>query len=390
MNEIQSKKKQKILAIDLFAGAGGFSLAAIESGISVISAIELDLSACETYKHNLITSRKNKIDLINSDITTVCIDSLMKKHNLLPKQMDIIIGGPPCQGFSSHRIKNSGVKDPRNNLLIKYFDFVNKLKPKLFLVENVPGLLWDRHKDYLDAFIEMAVNSGYKVDRPIKLNAKDYGVPQNRQRVFILGVREDLKLPDDHWPPKPTHFRNKHPFYLNASEVFEKPELEILKKIESVIGVREASELKFGEDLTSEDDCNIHMNHSENMLARFKLTPINGSREDISFRLPCHENEYSGHKDVYGRIRLAQPGPTITTGCFNPSKGRFLHPWENHGITIRHAARFQTFPDDYLFRGGITNKGKQVGNAVPVIMGIAMLKSCIKIIRHRDFLNDNQ
>ncbi len=143
MNEIQSKKKQKILAIDLFAGAGGFSLAAIESGISVISAIELDLSACETYKHNLITSRKNKIDLINSDITTVCIDSLMKKHNLLPKQMDIIIGGPPCQGFSSHRIKNSGVKDPRNNLLIKYFDFVNKLKPKLFLVENVPGLLWD-------------------------------------------------------------------------------------------------------------------------------------------------------------------------------------------------------------------------------------------------------
>lgn len=390
MNEIQSKKTQKILAIDLFSGAGGFSLAALKSGINIISAIELDPKACETYKHNLITCRKNEIDLINDDITSICIDSLMRKHKLTPKQLDIIIGGPPCQGFSSHRIKNSGVKDPRNSLLIKYFDFVNTLKPKLFLVENVPGLLWERHKDYLEAFIEMAVKSGYKVDKPIKLNAKDYGVPQNRQRVFILGIREDLKLPDAFWPPKPTHFKNKHPFYLNASEVFEKPEVEILEKIANAIGEKATTELKFGESLTSEDDCNIHMNHTDNMLARFRLTPINGSREDIPFRLPCHENEYSGHKDVYGRIRLSQPGPTITTGCFNPSKGRFLHPWKNHGITIRHAARFQTFPDDYVFKGGITNKGKQVGNAVPIDMGVAMLKSCIQIIKHREFSNDKK
>ncbi|EAQ7687902.1 DNA cytosine methyltransferase, partial [Salmonella enterica] len=100
----------------------------------------------------------------------------------------------------------------------------------------------------------------------------------------------------------------------------------------------------------------------------------------VDFRLPCHSNGYVGHKDVYGRIRLSLPGPTITTGCFNPSKGRFLHPWDNHGITVRQAARFQTFPDDYIFSGGIISQGKQVGNAVPVNLGKILLKSCVEII----------
>ncbi|MCP4458079.1 MAG: DNA cytosine methyltransferase, partial [Cytophagales bacterium] len=95
-----------------------------------------------------------------------------------------------------------------------------------------------------------------------------------------------------------------------------------------------------------------------------------------------HQGGYVGHKDVYGRIRLAQPGPTMTAGCFNPSKGRFLHPWKNHGITIRHAARFQTFPDNYIFAGGITSQGAQVGNAVPIILGEAMITETIKCIEN--------
>ncbi|WP_162182401.1 DNA cytosine methyltransferase, partial [Aeromonas finlandensis] len=129
------------------------------------------------------------------------------------------------------------------------------------------------------------------------------------------------------------------------------------------------------------DPLQISMNHTPYMVERFSMTPINGGRYDIDFRLPCHSDGYRGHGDVYGRIRLAQPGPTITTGCFNPSKGRFLHPWENHGITLRHAARFQTFPDDYIFSGGIISQGKQIGNAVPVLMGKALLSSCLDILK---------
>nr|EKV5653188.1 DNA cytosine methyltransferase [Citrobacter farmeri] len=384
-------KLSKIKAIDLFSGAGGFSLAALELGIDVLSAIELDKDACDTYRDNLIRKRENNIKLLNQDIMSISPISMMEDLSLLEGELDIIIGGPPCQGFSSHRIKNSGVDDPRNNLLIRYFDFVKVFKPKLFLVENVPGLLWEKHKGYLNKFKSLAECNNYKIIGPVKLNAKDYGVPQNRNRVFILGLRSDVNIGEVTWPPVSTHFKDKEPQWKNSSEVFERPSLDIIRKIENKIGAESTANLIFYKkrsDTCSDDSSNIHMNHAEYMIDRFSQTPINGSREDIDFRLPCHAAGYGGHKDVYGRIRLAQPGPTITTGCFNPSKGRFLHPWENHGISIRHAARFQTFPDDYIFSGGIISQGKQVGNAVPILMGKVLLNSCVNIIRHQSQEDD--
>lgn len=375
-------KLNKIKAIDLFSGAGGFSLAALDLGIEILAAIELDKDACDTYSKNLIHKRENSIKLINKDIMTISPDELMNSLQLKEKELDLIIGGPPCQGFSSHRIKNAGVNDPRNELLIRYYDFVKIFQPKMFLVENVPGLLWEKHKDYLNNFKRLAANSGYNILGPLKLNAKDYGVPQNRNRVFILGLRDDISISEGDWPPSPTHFKDKKPYWVNASEIFEKPTPSIIEKITAVLGHDVAQKLKFKNTLkeNKSDPNNIHMNHADYMIERFSLTPINGSREDVDFRLPCHSNGYVGHKDVYGRIRLSLPGPTITTGCFNPSKGRFLHPWDNHGITVRQAARFQTFPDDYIFSGGIISQGKQVGNAVPVNLGKILLKSCVEII----------
>ncbi|HED2335722.1 TPA: DNA cytosine methyltransferase [Serratia liquefaciens] len=375
-------KLNKIKAIDLFSGAGGFSLAALDLGIEILAAIELDKDACDTYRKNLIQKRENSIKLLNKDIMTISPDELMDSLQLKEKELDLIIGGPPCQGFSSHRIKNAGVNDPRNELLIRYYDFVKIFQPKMFLVENVPGLLWEKHKDYLNNFKRLAANSGYNILGPLKLNAKDYGVPQNRNRVFILGLRDDISISEGDWPPSPTHFKDKKPYWVNASEIFEKPTPSIIEKITTVLGQDVAQKLKFKNTLkeNKSDPNNIHMNHADYMIERFSLTPINGSREDVDFRLPCHSNGYVGHKDVYGRIRLSLPGPTITTGCFNPSKGRFLHPWDNHGITVRQAARFQTFPDDYIFSGGIISQGKQVGNAVPVNLGKILLKSCVEII----------
>ncbi|MCP1105386.1 DNA cytosine methyltransferase [Serratia nevei] len=380
----------KIKAIDLFSGAGGFSLAALDLGIEILAAIELDQDACDTYSRNLIQKRENSIKLINKDIMTISPDELMDCLKLKEKELDIIIGGPPCQGFSSHRIKNAGVNDPRNELLIRYYDFVKIFRPKIFLVENVPGLLWEKHKDYLNNFKMLAANSGYKIVGPLKLNAKDYGVPQNRGRVFILGLRDDIFLNEGDWPPPPTHFKDKTPHWINASEIFEKPSPSVFERISVVLGQDVTQTLKFKSPLKEDksDPNNVHMNHADYMIERFNLTPINGSREDVDFRLPCHSNGYSGHTDVYGRIRLSMPGPTITTGCFNPSKGRFLHPWDNHGITVRHAARFQTFPDDYIFSGGIISQGKQVGNAVPVNLGKILLKSCIEIISNNSERDD--
>ncbi len=371
-------------AIDLFAGAGGFSLAASNLGLDILAAVEIDEDSCDTYKHNIIGRNCQNTKLLNEDILSIDPMGLMDDLNISEGQLDFLMGGPPCQGFSTHRIKNKGIDDPRNALLLRYFDFVKVFKPKVFLVENVPGLLWKRHELYLQKFKNLSLRNGYSLLGPEKVNAKDYGVPQNRERVFILGVRTDVDSSDIVWPPAQTHGPSEQGLqkYKNASTVFENAPKKVIGQLKKIVGSGIVNELEFGKKIpnASMDSSAIHMNHTDELIGRFKMTPVNGSRRDIDFRLPCHSNGYDGHLDVYGRIRLAQPGPTITTGCFNPSKGRFLHPWKNHGITIRHAARFQTFPDEFIFSGGITSQGKQVGNAVPVVLGEVMIKSALNFV----------
>ncbi|MEA3647676.1 DNA (cytosine-5-)-methyltransferase, partial [Acinetobacter baumannii] len=139
----------QLKAIDLFAGAGGFTLAAHQAGVDVVAAIEWDKAAAETYRRNFIEEKAININLINNDINQVNLFELRKQLNLEVGELDLILGGPPCQGFSTHRIKDAGVDDPRNLLLLRYFEVVHEFRPKSFLVENVSGLLWERHADYL-------------------------------------------------------------------------------------------------------------------------------------------------------------------------------------------------------------------------------------------------
>jgi DNA (cytosine-5)-methyltransferase 1 len=379
----------KLTAIDLFAGAGGFSLAAHQQGFDILAAVEFDKKAAETYQTNIVERLGAETQVFNQDINEVDVQGFMKYRNIKQGELDLLLGGPPCQGFSTHRINDSGAKDPRNKLLIRYFDFVSALRPKVFLVENVPGLLWKRHKSHLNKFIKLAKKHHYKIigDIPLLINAKNFGVPQNRKRAFILAVREDISSSNIIWPPEPTHFSPKEEknCWKTASTIFEKPPAMILKKLidrymvvnnwEKSRAKELVNNLEFGDKVLKDDPCNIHMKHTEAVSDRFNKTPLNGSREDIDFRLRCHENGYKGHKDVYGRIFFHTPSNTITTGCNNPSKGRFVHPWLNHGITLRHAARFQSFPDEYVFLGSSTEKARQIGNAVPVDLGSALIKN---------------
>ena len=217
------------------------------------------------------------------------------------------------------------------------------------------------------------------------MNAKDYGVPQNRKRVFIFAVRKDLDCENVEFPPKPTHFpptsdESKH--WVTASSVFEKVPTELYEqywedffkkktKLTHAQTMTLLSSLRFGEKFKENDICDIHMKPTTKMAEKLGDTPLNGSREDAGekHRLKCHSNGYKGHKDVYGRIFIHQPSNTITTGCNNPSKGRFTHPWLNHGMTLRHAARLQSFPDWFDFHGSSTEKARQIGNAVPPLLG---------------------
>lgn len=384
-------------AIDLFSGAGGLSLAAHQCGIDVIAAIELDTAATVTYQRNLIERLKAPTKLINGDINAVDLPALMKELKLKAGKLDLLLGGPPCQGFSTHRINGAGINDPRNQLLLKYFDFVDGLRPKAFLIENVAGLLWKRHENYLNQLLALAETHGYTIHFCDILNAKDYGTPQNRKRVFIFGTRKDLNVDGSNFPPTATHFSpssNKSPYWKTASTVFEKIPADLIEQYieeyfrpKTKLADNEARDLllslEYGEAVKEDDPCNITMRPTPKMIRQFEATPFNGSREDAGeeFRLPCHSNGYKGHKDVYGRVMIHLPSNTITTGCNNPSKGRFVHPWKNHGMTLRHAARLQTFPDNFNFLGTSTQQGKQIGNAVPVKLGKVLINTIKKIIK---------
>jgi DNA (cytosine-5)-methyltransferase 1 len=345
-------------AIDLFAGAGGLSLAGINCGFEIRAAVEHEKHAASTYRRNILPRCSFPTVLFEKDIRDLDWIEVLKAAQLAMATCDLLLGGPPCQGFSTHRINGAGITDPRNELLLQYFTSIKAINPKVFLVENVSGLLWPRHAHYLHQFLQSARSAGYYVNDPVLLNARDYGVPQSRKRLFILGIRLDIRFRKFIWPPSPTHFDpdsnevrgKKKPAWVTAKAVFDRK-------------------------LVDDDPNNVHMHPSPELKKVFASTPKNGgSRSESTRVLPCHR-KHDGHKDVYGRVDPGKPGPTMTTGCINPSKGRFVHPTANHAITARHAARFQTFPDDFIFEGGLTASGQQIGNAVPVRLGEILIRA---------------
>ena len=370
MNSVETylEKTSSVVACDLFAGTGGFSLGAYMAGIDVVAAIEMNKHACSTYRTNLINTGLTNTHLFECDITKLSPTDFKKQIKLGEHkcEIDILLGGPPCQGFSTHRLNDSGVTDPRNGLLLRYFEYVRVIRPMFFLMENVPGLLWSRHKSYVDGFYDLTKAIKYNLFEPITINARDYGVPQNRRRVFILGYDRKRVKGRIIWPPQPTYVAPNSqlslPHWVPASVVFDRPPL-------------------------SNDPNNIHMRHGKELTETFARTPPNGGSRNESGRvLPCHEN-HVGHHDVYGRIDPSVPAPTMTTACINPSRGRFVHPTENHGITLRQAARIQSFPDWFNFEGGLMAGGIQVGNAVPVDLAkvlLTQLKNAVLNLRATD------
>lgn len=356
---MKENRKLRLIAADLFAGAGGFSLAAIKAGFTIDFAIENDRFAAQTYRNNILKLNGDwPVEVLDKSILEYDPVKL-RQERFVNAQCDLLLGGPPCQGFSTHRILDAGVNDPRNELVLAYFDFVKALQPRVFLMENVPGILWGRHKDYLQKFYDEGRKAGYHIFQPVTVDARDFGVPQRRKRVFVLGLRDSADVTRLQWPPSPTHSdptknnQNLSP-WVSCEQVFRAAPLG--------------------------DENDIHMNHGKELIDVFKRTPINGgSRKDSGRILDCHK-DHDGHKDVYGRIDPSQPAPTMTTACINPSKGRFVHPTEHHGITVRQAARIQTFPDSYSFVGGLTAAGRQIGNAVPVELGRHLIQHIKKHI----------
>jgi DNA (cytosine-5)-methyltransferase 1 len=323
------KMKQNLNAIDLFSGCGGLSEGLRQSGFNVIAGVEINKNAAVTYKMNHPESY-----LFEDDIRKLDTSEIKKLLNGQP--LHLLAGCPPCQGFSSIRRLNrkTPVFDERNDLINEYYRFVEELNPITIMLENVPALI---DFDLFKNIVEKLKILNYEIDFKV-VNVSKYGVPQRRKRLVMIGSKIGK---------------------INIAS----PE-NVLITVRNKIGNLEKPEL-------SNDP--IHKKfpkHTEEVMKRIALTPKNGgSRKDLpeEFELDCHKKENVGFNDVYGRLRWDDASSTITGGCLNPSKGRFLHPEQNRCISGREAALLQTFPKDYKFPTDISlsTLALLIGNALP-------------------------
>lgn len=319
----------KYISIDLFSGAGGMSEGLRMAHFRTKYAFEIDEVASITYKLN---HKRTKV--YTQDIRTVKTDVIKKA--LKGATIHLLAGCPPCQGFSSIRRlnRNQLVSDERNTLIYEYVRFVNDLRPYTIMLENVPGLAMsdDFHKA-----IDFLREIGYHIQYNI-LNVKDYGVPQSRKRLVMIGSRLG--------------------------------EISIAGPTKEICTVRDSIA-----DLPSPEESDdmihkIYPHHIERIQNLIRQIPHDGgSLKDLSeeWQLNCHKSENVGFNDVYGRLRWDDYSTTITGGCLNPSKGRFLHPEQDRCISAREASMLQTFPVNYKFPINVakTKIALMIGNALP-------------------------
>lgn len=342
-------KKPK--AIDLFAGVGGLSLGFENCGFDVVLANEYDESIAAAYKANHKGTR-----MIVGDITSL---DLEKTFGPYQGQIDVVIGGPPCQGFSQKGQRKT-IHDERNFLFKYYVRVVELVKPRYFVMENVPNLL-TAEKGYFRKEIEELFNSmGYQLKMGI-LNASDYGVPQNRRRAVIIGKRGGA-APN---LPKPRNITVtiwdaiSDLAYLSSGEGAEEQEYRGKPRSEYQKKLRGGSAILRN---------HVATRHSSLALERLAMIPPNAGKEV----LPEEHLTRSIYSGTWTRMRKDEISVTITTRFDTPSSGKFTHPFLDRAITVREAARIQSFPDSFRFVGSKGSQMKQVGNAVPPLLAGAI------------------
>ncbi|MDK1180157.1 DNA cytosine methyltransferase [Cronobacter sakazakii] len=321
-------------AIDLFCGAGGLTVGLKMAGFDVISAIEKEAIVSETYNFN-----HPDVNLITGDIRKISPVELMAQLNIQQGELDLLAGCPPCQGFSSLRTKNktAAVFDERNELIFNFLEFVRVFLPKVVMVENVPALATDKR---INIFTSKLQTLGYHIDENSVAieDASKFGVPQRRRRMVLLASRYG--------------------------------EIARAEKNSSLTTVRDAISHLTQPEKSDDPLHNIVERRSEKVKKIISLIPKDGgSRSQLPYEywLPCHKRYPNGFRDVYGRMKWDDVAPTITSGCTNPSKGRFIHPEQDRAITLREAALLQTFPVDYYFpvKFGKDKAALMIGNALP-------------------------
>lgn len=367
----------------MFSGAGGLSLGFKTAGFEVKLAVEREASFCESNKYN-----NPECECLNEDITKLSLEKKLKEIKskyLKGELVKGIIGGPPCQGFSS--VGNRKLSDPRNSLIYFFIKWVKFFEPVFYAMENVSGILTMANGQVAKKIKEMYRDIGYSCHAKT-LVAADYGVPQLRKRVFFVGAKngelKSKKIPktNSNLSGQKTLFEKDLPEYLTVNDTLSDIlELEPFRinngksGEESFKEYPEPPKTVYQEYLRENSDKlydHIAPNHSQLVVDR--ISRIKQGKNHKS--LPPEYQLKGGYSNVYGRLHLKKPADTITGNCGCVSApGRFVHPTQNRALSVREAARLQSFPDDYRFFGCARDKYQQVGNSVPPLMSYAVAKS---------------
>lgn len=370
-----SNRKKRPIAVDLFAGAGGMTLGFEQAGFDVLAAVEIDPVHCATHQFNF-----PMCSILCQDVAQLRGSEIRKKSAIGGREIDVVISGSPCQGFSM--MGKRDVDDPRNSLIFHFQRLVLELKPKFFVMENVPGIASGEHKELLNILISSFLEAGYKVEENYQvLNAVNYGVPQARKRLFLIGCKKDYELPKY---PQPTTILPK----IKVPQRYKKVNLPAVPTVWDAIGdlpeVENYSELldrdwviaEYGKCSTYasimrgidglDDDysydreydrqilsCSLRTNHSQESMERFHAAK-HGEKEPISRFYKLHPE---------GVCNTLRAGTDRARGAY--TSPRPIHPIAPRCITVREAARLHSYPDWFRFHVTKWHGFRQVGNSVP-------------------------
>jgi len=346
---------QDLTYVDLFAGAGGLSIGLERSGFELLHAVEVDEDARSTFAKN----RENwePADLTGDirEVDATEINDIVGRDTV-----DLVAGGPPCQGFSE--VVSPDGSDDRNHLFVNFIHWVNELEPKAALFENVRGMQNTADGKFLEAVSESFAQMGYEVTHRV-VRASDFGVPQHRRRLLVLATKKEVtEQPFDGFELDPV----KTPGVMDG--IGDLPEV---KAGESTPEYDEDPHTVLQKDLRGDnDELTLHRaaDHSEDMVTMISHIPDGGNRTAI----PDELQPSSGYHNSYSRLDSQEPAVAITSNMSKPSSARCIHPFQDRGLTPREGARLQTFPDSYRFDGGLVSVRKQIGNAVPPYLGEAV------------------
>ena len=348
--------------LDLFCGIGGLTLGLECAGFKSIGGIDKWEDAKETFEHNLYPLR-----CMISDLTQTSVKEIEAFFGISREEIDVIAGGPPCQGFST--VGKRELDDPRNLLWEHYRDLVSEIRPSYVIIENVEGMKVAGNgsvpKNVIAAFREV----GYEMKARL-LTSADYGVPQLRKRLVFLGWLSGLAEP--HFP-KPTVYEH----VTVADAIFDLPKLKAGQKR---VRYDEVPSTPF-QEARRKNAKKLHnheaANHSPHLVEIMKHVPDGGNRKSI----PDHLQPKSGFHNSYARLASWKPAVAVTSNMRKPSSARSTHPKQPRGLTVREGLRLQTFDDDFVVLGTRTSQYLQVGNAVPPLLGQAVGEEVIRAFR---------